>query len=139
MKLPSTNYIAICASVKVLCNKHFLVQSHRSTSKHQKPLISRSQLLIRTLFANVFEEQRFCGKVTETFLSSDIPLYKLNNKHIKNLFHDIGHSLPFETICRKTLMQLNVDNLKRIRNAVGYMTKKIFRLLMRALYQAYNI
>ena len=27
------------------------------------------------------------------FSSADIPLYKLNNKHIKNLFHDIGHSL----------------------------------------------
>jgi len=43
----------------------------------------------------------FVEKVTKAFLSADIPLYKLNNKHVKNLFSDIGHSLPAESTCRK--------------------------------------
>ena len=54
--------------------------------------------------------------VNKAFSSADIPLFKLNNKHIKNLFHNIGHSLPSETICRKTVLQLSADELERIRN-----------------------
>ena len=42
---------------------------------------------------------QFIVKVTKAFLSADIPLYKLNNKHIKILFRDIGHRLPSETTC----------------------------------------
>ena len=59
------------------------------------------------------------AKVTNAFLSADIPLHKLNNKHIKNLFHDIGHSLPSETTCGKTVLQLSADELQQIRNAVN--------------------
>ena len=51
-------------------------------------------------------------------MSADISLYKLNNAHIKNLFRDIGHRLPFETTCRRTTLQLSEHELKRIRNAV---------------------
>ena len=50
-------------------------------------------------------------------MSADIPLYKLNNTHIKNLFRDIGHRLPSETICIRTALQLSEDELKRIRIA----------------------
>ena len=57
-------------------------------------------------------------KVTKAFLFANIPLYKLNNTHIKNLFRDIGHRLPSETTCRRTALQLSEDELKRIRNAV---------------------
>ena len=60
----------------------------------------------------------FVEKVTKAFLSTDIPLYKLNNTHIKNLFRDIGHRLPSETTCRRTALLLSEDELKRIRNAV---------------------
>ena len=49
-------------------------------------------------------------------MSADIPLYKLNNKNIKDLFH-IGHSLP--STCGKTVLQLSADELERMRNAVG--------------------
>ena len=51
-------------------------------------------------------------------MSAVIPLYKLNNTHIQNLFHDTGHKLPSETTCRRTALQLSEDELKRIRNAV---------------------
>ena len=43
----------------------------------------------------------FAEKVTKAFLSADIPLYKLNNKHVKNLFSDVNNSLPADTICKK--------------------------------------
>ena len=51
-------------------------------------------------------------------------MYKLNNKHTKNLFRDIGHRLPSETTCIRTALQLSEDELKRIRNAVH--DKQIF-------------
>ena len=43
---------------------------------------------------------------------------------IKNFFCDIGHTLPSETTCRRTALQLSEDELKQIRNAVH--DKQIF-------------
>ena len=55
---------------------------------------------------------------------ADIPYYKLNNKHIKKVFHDIGYSLLSETTCRITVLQLSADELQQIRYAVH--DKQIF-------------
>ena len=60
-------------------------------------------------------------------MSADIPLYKLNNTHIKNFFRDIGHRLPSKTTCRRTALQLSKDELKRIQNAVH--DKQIFLIV----------
>ena len=56
-------------------------------------------------------------------MSADIPLYKLNNTHIKNLFRDIGHTLPSKTTCHLK-RKLSEDELKQIRNAIH--DKQIF-------------
>jgi len=114
------DYIALGATVQFLCSKRFLVDSHRKTSKHQKALGSRFEQLIphtSQTFLNSSDSD-FVEKVTKALLSADIPLYKLNNKHIKNIFCDIGHSLPSETTCRRTVLQSSADELQRIRNAV---------------------
>ena len=112
-------YCNLC-NCAVSCNKRFLVDSHRNTSKHQKALGSRSENLIPQTLQTFLRssDTDFVEKVTKVFLSADIPLYKLNNTHIKNLFRDIGHRLPSETTCRQTALQLSEDELKRIRNAV---------------------
>ena len=60
-------------------------------------------------------------------MSADIPLYKLNNTHINNLFRGIGDRLPSETTCRRTALQLSKDEFKRIRNAVY--DKQIFLIV----------
>ena len=103
----------------VSCNKRFLVDSHRNTSKHQKALGSRSENLIPQTSQTFSRSSNidFVAKVTKAFLSADIPSYKHNNMYIKNLFRDIGHRLPSETTCRRTALQLSEDELKRIRNA----------------------
>ena len=130
-------YCNLC-NCAVSCNKRFLVDSHRYTSKHQKALGSRSENLIPQSSQTFLRssDTDFVEKVTKAFLSADIPLYKLNNTHIKNLFRDIGHRLPSETICRRIAVQLRDDELKRIRNAVH--DKQMFLLLMRALCLARN-
>ena len=112
-------YCSLC-NCAVSCNKHFLVDSHRNTSKHQKALGSRSEDLIPQTSQTFFRssDTDFVEKVTKAFLSADIPLYKLYNTHIKNLFRDIDRRLPSETTCRRTALQLSEDELKRTRNAV---------------------
>ena len=104
----------------VSCNKRFLVDSHRNTSKHQKALCIKSESLITQTLQTFLRssDTDFDEKIIKAFLSADIPLYKLNNTHIKNLFRGIGHRLPSETNCRRTALQLSEDELKRIRNAV---------------------
>ena len=115
------NYITICVTMRFSCNRRFPVGSHRNTSKHQKALGSKSEDLIPQIsqtFLRSSDTYDFVEKVSKAFLSADNPLYKLNNTHIKNLFRDIGHRLPSGTTCRRTTLQLNEDELKRIRNAV---------------------
>ena len=92
----------------VSCNKRFLVDSHRNTSKHQKASGSRSENLIAQISQTFLRssDTDFAKKVTKAFLSVDIPLYKLNNTHVKNFVHDIGHRLSSETTCRQTALQL---------------------------------
>ena len=108
-------YCNLC-NCAVSCNKRFLIDSHRNTSKHQKALDGRSENFIPQTLQSFLRssDTDFVQKVTKAFLSADIPLYKLNNTYIKNLFCDIGHRLPSETTCRRTALQLNEDELKRI-------------------------
>ena len=98
----------------VSCKKHFLVDSHRNTSKYQNALGSRSENLIPQTLQTLLRssDTNFVEKVTKAFLSADIPLYKLNNTHVKNLFRDIGHRFPSEITCRRTAPQLSKDELK---------------------------
>ena len=94
-------YCNLC-NCAVFCNKRFFADSHGNTSKHHKALGSRSEnfipLTLQTFLRS--SDTDFVEKVIKAFLSADIPLYKLNNTHIKNLFRDIGHRLPSETTCK---------------------------------------
>ena len=121
-------YRKLC-NCAVSCHKLFLVDPHQNTSKHQKALGSTSQDLIPQTSQTFLRssDTDFVEKVTKALLSADIPLYKLNNTHIKNFFRDVGHRLPSETICRRTALQLSEDELKRIRNAVH--DKQIFLIV----------
>ena len=130
-------YCDLCQCA-VSCNQRFLVDSHRNTSKHKNALGSRSENLIPLTLQTFLRssDTDFVEKVTKAFLSVDIPLYKLNNTHIKNLFRDIGHRLPSETTCRRTALQLSEDELKQYE--ILFMTNKFFLMLMSALRLARN-
>ena len=106
--------------MRFLVTKTFWLKAIKIRSKHQKVLVCRSELLISLTSQTILRSSNtgFVEKLAKALLFADIPLYKLNDKHIKNLFHNIGHSLSSENTCRKTGLQLSVDELKRIRNAV---------------------
>ena len=128
IKSPNNELNCNLCSCTVSCNKRFLVESHRNKSKHQKALGNRSDLSIPYTLQMFLRCSNidFVEKITKAFSSADIPLYELNNKHIKNLFHHIGHYLSSETTCRKTVLQLRADELQRIRDAVH--DKQIFQI-----------
>ena len=63
-------------------------------------------------------------KVTKAFLPANIPLHELSNKHIKNLFYHISHTLTSETTGRKTVLQSSANKFQRIRNSIQ--DKQIF-------------
>jgi len=111
-------YCNLCNCV-VSCDKRFLAYIHRKTSKHQKAL-SKSELQMPQSSQTFLRSSNsdFVEKVSKAFLSANIPLYKVNNKHVKNLFSDVGHSLPAESTCRKTVLKLGADELQQIRNVV---------------------
>ena len=144
MKISSNESYCNLFSFAVSCKKRFLVgsrpsTSNRNTSKHEKAIDSRSELpFSHTLQTFLMSSNTdFIKKVTKAFLSVDIPLYKQNNKHIKNLFHNIGHSLLCEANCRKTLLQLSEGELERIRNAVH--DKLIFLVVDKNTLSGINI
>ena len=67
-------YCNLC-NCAVSCNKRFLVDSHRNTSKHQKALGSRSENLIPQTLQTFLRssDTNFVEKVTKAFLVVDIP------------------------------------------------------------------
>ena len=55
------------------------------------------------------------GRVGKTFLAADIPLHKLRNPHVIQMFKNLGQKTPSETVCRdyvKTLANNEQDRLK---------------------------
>ena len=95
MKSPTTNYIAICATARFLAANAFLfIDSHQKPSNHQKASSGRSEHQISHISQKFLKSSAtdFVKKITKAFLSADIPLGKLNNKHIKNLFSDMVRS-----------------------------------------------
>ena len=138
MKSPNNETYCNLCSCTVPCNDHFLVGSYQNTPKHQKVLASRSEPLISSTLPTFFSSNiDFVEKVIKAYLSADISLYQLNNKHIKNLFRDIGHSLISGTTCRKAVFKLSADELQRIRNAVH--DKQFFLFLMGGIYMAHSV
>ena len=90
-KTPMNELLYMLCKCVAPCSKKFFVDSHRQTAKHQKRLSQKpkgSQSFLK------FCSQDFATKVTEVFLSADVPLYKSNNPEPKkllqvwdNLFH----------------------------------------------------
>ena len=105
---PSNELYCNFCSCAVSFDKRFLVDSHRKTAKHKNALDSRVELQIPHTSQTFLRKDNsdFAEAVTKAFLSAGIPLYKLNNKHIKKLLCGNGHSLPSGTACRKTVLKL---------------------------------
>ena len=55
----------------------------------------------------------YVDRVTKAFLYADIPLGKISNPAIKELFESMGNILPSESTCRRNEKKINVEIIER--------------------------
>ena len=78
-------YCQLCNKI-IDFNKRNHVLSHRQTKTHQNRLMATEQLNLHQTFV-VDKNPDFTRRITDVFLSANIPLHKLENKKIKDLFN----------------------------------------------------
>ena len=61
----------------------------------------------------------FASRVTEAFLSADIPLHKLNNPELKSLFQFMGKAAPSESSCRSKVSALHEEENQRLKSLLA--------------------
>ena len=101
MKNPNNTLNCNFCSCVVFCNE--LLLKVIEISQIPNAFGCRSKLLLpRTLQTFLRSSNTdFMKKITKVFLSANILMCKLNNKHTTSLLHDIVYSLPSETTCKK--------------------------------------
>ncbi len=107
-------FCQLCCTT-VNCDKRFRVESHRATSKHTKKLADAKDQKPAIQSFLPTSKNDFKSKLVETFLAADIPLYKLNNPRIKQLFTDLGQPMPSESSCRAHVDVLASKEMQRIK------------------------
>ena len=73
------------------------------------------------------KSKTFAKTILESFLSADIPLYKLRNSSIKNLFNSLGHPIPSETTIRSSIDEVFSEEIERLKNF--FVQKEIFLVI----------
>lgn len=102
-------YCRLCNCI-VQHDKRFYIDRHRSAAKHQRLLhepSSSSQTFI------VQRPTDFTSQVVSAFLSADIPLHKVRNPQLKQLFVTMGYPLPSESSCRQKVNDLFDADISR--------------------------
>jgi len=106
----NTLYCNICHTI-VDFKKKFNVDAHRKTKGH---VVSQSATPLQTFLSTT--DVQFTAMVVEAFLSADIPLEKLQNKKLKELFVFMKHKLPSESNARNYVHQVATQINKKIQN-----------------------
>ena len=97
--------------------KRFFVEQHVATLKHRKGVEkanSAGTSDTRQTFISSGEHQDFATKLVQTFASSDIPMAKVNHPAFRQLFRDLGQSVPSETLCRLKVKELDEANDQKL-------------------------
>ena len=84
-------FCQICTKI-VDFTKRDHVLSHRQTKTRQKRLKSKDESNLHQTF--IVDTNPDFTRVTEAFLSADIPLYKLENNKLNKLFNYVQVPLP---------------------------------------------
>ena len=80
----------------VVCHeRRSSVLNHRDSTKHTRAKDAENEPRQTLLLAEkVSKGQEFVDRVVTSFLSADLPLYKLNNPEMKSLFKSMGYNAP---------------------------------------------
>lgn len=101
------------------------MKSHRETAKHgskvknahSSPSTSGSSSSAEQISRQTFlkpSSSDMSLRIVDAFLSANIPLHKLRNKKLADLFTDLGHPLPSESLCRQKVNDLYEEERRRI-------------------------
>ena len=113
-------FCTIC-SKKVNCKKKFQLTQHFSSGSHQASRVRNSkQRLISHTFTEVDTHKTFCKDLCVAFISSNIPIKKLNNPTLKKfLTKYMKMSILDESTIRKNyLNSCYEDTISSIQNLV---------------------
>ena len=89
---PNNELHCILCNTTVNCEKRFRVNQHRESAKHKRASEHKSANQKKQSFLPT-AKTHFKLKLVEAFLSADIPLHKLQNQKIKDLFTDLGQPI----------------------------------------------
>ena len=113
-------YCLLCCQT-VNCEKRFRVESHRNSAKHRKLLFTATDAKkSQTFFPSL--KKYFRCKLVEAFLSADIPLHKLQNPLICQLFTDLDQTVPSQSACRMQVDTLAAQETLRLKELLHMKT-----------------
>ena len=111
-------FCTLCACVVKHDRRHF-INSHRQTFIHQR-FFSRNEPRQSTIVQSL-EAATVKDNVTNAFLSANIPLEKLQNPQLKQLFSKIGHPFPSESTARRQVDTIFEEQQQRIKQKLQFL------------------
>ena len=119
IKTPTPDLFCNICSCVVQCDKQYKVDRHRQSAKHQKGLPSSSSSASQSAQTFIdIPSKDFTYNVTRAFLAADIPLKKLQNNELRQLFKDLGKKLPSETSCRQKVEEMGEAEIEKVKNLI---------------------
>ena len=118
--LASSLHCKLCDK-RVSCAKTYQVENHRATKLH------KSFASINSVASEEDHEFKLSDEVTKCFLACDIPLFKLNNRMMKELFAKMNQKLPSESSCRQKVKSIAESERQRISEKLK--NSKIFLII----------
>ena len=116
-------YCNICHK-NVKYKKNHYVESHRKSVKHQNNSSCKKFPLIHV---NIQDDNSIYKSIVKTFLGANIPLYKLRNNNVINLFKKLKCPIPSETTARDMVKDLASEKIQEIKEIVK--NNKIFIII----------
>lgn len=115
-------FCKICNKI-ITSKKAFHINSHIDSECHKKS-VQRTAQRVQTFINVEPKENKFSDLLLKAFLSANIPLYKVRNANMKNLFNFMNHPMPSESTLRRSIDNAFDDNLQNIKSILFH--KPIF-------------
>ncbi|XP_025194335.1 CGG triplet repeat-binding protein 1-like [Melanaphis sacchari] len=115
-------FCKVC-EIKVNSVKHFTVTQHLKTDKHIRAVNRKIENKSKSqqLLPNIPEKSMFAKDLCNTFLLANIPLEKLENKHVRLFLEKYtSKDIPSVSLLRKKYVnECYEDTMNNIRNQLG--------------------
>lgn len=107
-------YCKVCALI-VNHERRSSVLKHRDTRRHRERISAATPKQSLLSLPTGHSRDELINKVTSAFLSADIPLHKLLNPALKDMFQFLGHTAPSVSCCRARVFDLATSEADRLK------------------------